>query len=96
VGDRITFADLAFISWNDRVDEILGVTNDQKFAGFPHLQDWHERMVSRPAWKRTMETRARCMSDQGLDWNGLPKGVTKYEDYDSYVQKRKNEDEEIN
>ncbi|KAI0466915.1 glutathione S-transferase [Xylaria cf. heliscus] len=75
VGDKMTFADLAFVPWNDRLDATLGVPDADKFKGFPHVQDWHERMVQRPAWKKAMALRARLMDEQGLDWNGAPKGT---------------------
>lgn len=61
VGDRMTFADLAFVPWNDRLDAALGVPYDKKFEGFPHVQAWHESMVKRPSWIKAMEVRARLM-----------------------------------
>lgn len=85
VGNRLTFADLSFVPWNDRLDATLGVPDDQKFAGFPHVQAWHESMVQRPSWKKSMEIRARLMDDQGLDWNGMPKGTKSFQDYEASI-----------
>lgn len=81
VGDKITFADLAFVSWNDRLDVVLMVGAEIKFSGFPNLQAWHERMVARPSWNTAMEIRAKLMDEQGLTWNGMPKGVSDVEEY---------------
>ena len=81
VGDKITFADLAFVPWNDRLDVVLMVEDDKKFDGFPKVKAWHERMASRPSWKKAMEIRAQLMDEQGLMWNGMPKGVTNMEEY---------------
>lgn len=85
VGDRITFADLAFVPWNDRLDATLGVPDDKKFEGFPHVQAWHESMVKRPSWIKAMEIRARLMDEQGLDWNGMPKGTKSFQDYEANI-----------
>ncbi|KAI4175067.1 MAG: hypothetical protein LQ346_008130 [Caloplaca aetnensis] len=81
VGDKMTFADLAFVPWNDRLDVVLMVAEEKKFDGFPNVKAWHERMVSRPSWRKAMETRARLMDEQGLMWNGMPKGVSNMDEY---------------
>ncbi|VUC37053.1 unnamed protein product [Clonostachys rosea] len=81
VGDRITYTDLAFMPWNDRLDATLGVPDDKKFEGFIHVKAWHERMTKRPSWVKAMELRARLMDEQGLDWNGMPKGTTNFQGY---------------
>lgn len=89
VGDRITYADLAFIPWNDRLDATLGVPDDKKFEGFPHVKAWHEVMTARPSWVKAMDTRARLMDEQGLDWNGMPKGTSNYQEYQDSLNKGK-------
>ena len=81
VGDKITFADLAFGPWNDRLEVVLMVEDDKKFDGFPNVKAWHERMISRPSWKTAMEIRARLMDEQGLMCIGMPKGVSNMEEY---------------
>ncbi|KAG8162091.1 hypothetical protein KVR01_007856 [Diaporthe batatas] len=75
VGDRMTFADLAFVPWNDRLDATLGVPYDKKFEGFPHVQAWHESMVKRPSWIKAMDIRARLLEEQGFGRDGMPKGT---------------------
>ena len=81
VGDKITFADLAFVPWNDRLDVVLMVEQEKKFDGFPRVKAWHERMTSRPSWKKAMGIRAKLMDEQGSTWNGMPKGVSSMEEY---------------
>ncbi|KAF2837869.1 glutathione S-transferase [Patellaria atrata CBS 101060] len=66
VGDKITFADLAFPTWNDRIDAIILCPPEAKFEAHPNVKAWHERMTSRPSWKKAMETRAKLMDEQGL------------------------------
>ncbi|KAI2471617.1 glutathione S-transferase [Annulohypoxylon bovei var. microspora] len=65
VGDKMTYADLAFATWNERSDVVLECAPEDKFQGFPDLQAWHERMTRRPSWKAAMNTRARLMDEQG-------------------------------
>lgn len=67
VGDKMTYADLAFVVWNERTDALAP---DDKFQGFPHLQAWHGQMTGRASWKKAMETRTMLMDEQGLDWHG--------------------------
>ncbi|CAH0046311.1 unnamed protein product [Clonostachys solani] len=87
VGDRITYADLAFVPWNDRLDATLGVPSDKKFEGFPNVKEWHERMTKRPSWVKAMKLRARLMDEQGLDWNGMPKGTANFQEYQESIAK---------
>lgn len=86
VGDKITYADLAFATWNDRSDAVLQCAPEDKFKGFPRVQAWHERMTSRPSWKNAMETRARLMDEQNLDWNGMPKGLKSMAEYEAKIK----------
>ncbi|KAL8751472.1 MAG: hypothetical protein Q9184_006060 [Pyrenodesmia sp. 2 TL-2023] len=86
VGDKMTFADLAFVPWNDRLDVVLMVGHEMKFDGFPNVKAWHERMVSRPSWKKAMEIRAKLMDEQGLMSNGMPKGVSNMDEYMKRIQ----------
>ncbi|KAK2592797.1 Transcriptional regulator ure2 [Conoideocrella luteorostrata] len=85
VGDRITYADLSFLPWNERLDVTLGVPREQMFDGFPIVKDWHERMASRLSWKKCMEIRARLMEDQGLDWHGMPKDTKSFQQYEADI-----------
>ncbi|KAI1496200.1 glutathione S-transferase [Biscogniauxia marginata] len=86
VGDKMTYADMAFVPWNERVDTSLGVPEPEKFNGFPNVKAWHERMTSRKSWKNAMETRARLMDEQGLMWNGMPKGTKSFSEYQAKIE----------
>jgi len=56
VGNRLTYADLSFISWNNFVlYGIEGVKEDFAANKFPQVKKWHEKLVARDAWKKTME-----------------------------------------
>lgn len=86
VGDKMTYADLAFVPWNDRLDFVILATPEQKFDGFPNVKAWHERMTSRPSWKRAMEKRDKLMDDQGLMPNGMPKGINNIAEYEAKMK----------
>lgn len=86
VGDKMTYADLAFAPWNDRIDSVILCAPEDKFAGFPHVQAWHERIISRPAWKRAMEIRTGLMERQGLDnATGRPARYKTYQEIEAAV-----------
>jgi glutathione S-transferase len=87
VGDKMTFADLSFTVWNDRIDSLILCAPDKKFEGFPNVQAWHERMTGRPTWKKIMETRVRLMDEQGLQPNGMPKGINSFEEFQAMMIK---------
>jgi glutathione S-transferase len=91
IGNKCTFADLSFAPWNDRVDTLLMVSAEQKFEDFPNTKAWHERITARPSWKKAMKTRAKLMDDQGLQWNGMPKGVNNMQEYKEMVKKHAEE-----
>lgn len=81
----MTFADLAFVPWNDRLESVLLCPDENKFDGFPNVKAWHERMTARGAWKRAMEKRAKLMDEQGLMWNGMPKGMKNFQEYEAKI-----------
>lgn len=86
VGDKMTYADLAFAPWDDRTDALLECTTADKFDGFPHLAAWHERVTARDSWVKAMDTRARLMDEQGLDWHGMPKGMKNMAEYQAKIK----------
>ncbi|GAB1313704.1 Transcriptional regulator ure2 [Madurella fahalii] len=85
VGNKMTFADMAFLPWNFRLSEVLVQSWDEVFEGTSHVRAWHEKMVELPSWKRSMEHRARLMDEQGLQWNGVPKGIETFTDYEKKI-----------
>jgi glutathione S-transferase len=92
VGDKCTFADLAFVPWNERIDATTLCAPDKKFDGFPNVQAWHERMLARASWKKAMEDRDGLMDEQGLQPNGMPKGINNMEEYQELIKKHKEAD----
>ncbi|KAK6073244.1 glutathione S-transferase domain-containing protein [Seiridium cupressi] len=85
VGNKMTFADIAFVPWNFRLSEVMNTSWDEVWAGLPHVRAWHERMIELPSWKRSMEIRARLMDEQGLQWNGVPKGIGTFTEYEKEI-----------
>ncbi|KAK2604189.1 hypothetical protein N8I77_007138 [Diaporthe amygdali] len=85
VGDKMTFADMAFVSWNFLLSDILLQPWDEVWEDVPHVRAWHERMVQLPSWKHCMERRAVLMNEQGLQWNGIPKGIENFAEYEAQI-----------
>ncbi|KAI0154318.1 glutathione S-transferase [Xylariaceae sp. FL1272] len=63
VGDKLTYADMAFVPWNAQLDAIMRVDAGKKFEGFPHVQSWHQRMAQRPSCVKAMKKRDETMPD---------------------------------
>lgn len=82
----MTYADLAFVPWNDNIDKITLCPPEAKFEGFPNVKAWHKRMTSRPTWAKAMDIRARLMDEQGLLPNGMPKGVSNMAEYEAKME----------
>ncbi|KAK3331204.1 glutathione S-transferase [Apodospora peruviana] len=89
VGDKMTFADMAFVPWNFRLAEVLTVSEDEAWDGFPLTRAWHDKMVATPSWGRAMKLRARLMDEQGLQWNGVPKGIETFTEYETKIAEAK-------
>ncbi|KAF7534334.1 hypothetical protein G7054_g6318 [Neopestalotiopsis clavispora] len=85
VGNKMTYADMAFVPYNCRMSELMEKPWDEIWEGAPHVRAWHERMIELPSWKRSMEIRARLMDEQGLQWNGVPKGIDTFTDYEKQI-----------
>jgi glutathione S-transferase len=73
VGDKCTYADLAFVPYHEIVQWFLGVDDSQKFEGYPTVAAWHERMRTRPSWQTCVEKRVQLLDKFGLQPNGFPK-----------------------
>ncbi|KAK4121286.1 glutathione S-transferase [Parathielavia appendiculata] len=74
IGGKMTFADMAFVPWNFRLSEVLMQSWDEVWAGLPHVRAWHERM-----------RRAVLMDEQGLQWNGVPKEIETFTEYEEKI-----------
>ncbi|KAM7183111.1 Glutathione S-transferase, C-terminal-like protein [Naviculisporaceae sp. PSN 640] len=68
VGDKMTFADMAFVTWNCRLVALLGQSYDQVWEGFPRTRAWHEKMARLPSWNRALawQRQGSLMDQQGL------------------------------
>lgn len=88
VGDKCTYADLAFLPWNTRVNMALNTPpGEDPLDPWPNVQAWTRRMEARPSWKRSMEIRDKLMGEQGLQPNGMPKGITNMAEYEAFMAK---------
>lgn len=87
VGDKSTYADLAFVTWNDRMDMVLGVPDSKPLKEFPNVEAWHNRMVGRESFRKAMEVREKMMDEQGLMPNGMPKGVNNMAEYEDKMKR---------
>ncbi|QKX56747.1 uncharacterized protein TRUGW13939_03853 [Talaromyces rugulosus] len=92
VGGKCTFADLAFLPWNARLDSVLLTPpGEDPLTPYPNVQAWHQRMLARDSWKKVISTRDKLMDDQGLQPNGMPKGITNMKEYEEYMEKQATE-----
>ena len=63
VGDKVTIADLAFISWLVSVPFVFG----EKYEGleidktYPNYSAWLQRLLARPAVQKTLQARQEAM-----------------------------------
>ncbi|KAI1104730.1 glutathione transferase [Jackrogersella minutella] len=61
VGDKCTYADLSFISWNLTLGALFpGGTVDVE-KEFPEYHRWHTNMTKRPATKKVLDYREDCI-----------------------------------
>ncbi|PYI10678.1 glutathione transferase [Aspergillus sclerotiicarbonarius CBS 121057] len=93
VGEKCTFADLAFVPWNCQLHMVLGMKEGEPLQTYPNVRDWHARMVGREAWKKAMMVRRRLMMEQGLEASGMPKGVRNIVEYVQLIAKGETEGE---
>lgn len=85
VGNKMTFADMAFAPWDFRLTEVLLQTPDQVWENAPHARAWHEKMVALPSWVKIMKKRDELMSSQNLQWNGVPEGIENFTEYEKKI-----------
>jgi glutathione S-transferase len=57
VGDKCTYADLAFAHYNDLVDVFLGYEKGETLEGFPNVKAWHGRMTGKASWGKIKKMR---------------------------------------
>lgn len=49
VGDKITFADLAFVAWNGAINIFMKDRTEWNIDEYPNFKRWQEAMLSRPS-----------------------------------------------
>jgi glutathione S-transferase len=59
VGNKCTYADIAFITWQTSINKIIDY---DPAKDFPNVQAWLDRMIARPAIKKVMEEREKRMA----------------------------------
>lgn len=57
VGDKCTYADLAFVPWDAMIPFVLGPDSESLFESAPNFKKWHDALMARPAVKKTMDYR---------------------------------------
>jgi glutathione S-transferase len=66
VGDKVTYADLAFVTWHVA---LAGIFSPPEFKDqwditkHPHYQKWVETMLARPAVKKVLEEQQRLVAE---------------------------------
>ena len=53
VGNKCTYADLAFVMWNTQIDLIMN-GHDWNIAVYPNFRRWQEAMLARDSLKKVM------------------------------------------
>ncbi|KAI2465421.1 glutathione transferase [Annulohypoxylon bovei var. microspora] len=61
VGDRCTYADLAFVPWNTALSTMFPGGALDLEREFPEFHRWHLGMAGRPATKKVLEYREECV-----------------------------------
>lgn len=93
VGEKCTYADLAFLPWNCQLGMLIPSDDDHDIlALYPWVKAWQERMEGRESWKRAMVVREKLMREQGLGSNGMPVGVRDIGEYEEVIRRREEED----
>lgn len=61
VGDKVTCADLSFLTWGAAIDFLAGDMKIEKGAAY---QAWFSDLMSRPAVKKVFEAKSKAMAAQ--------------------------------
>ncbi|KAI8631707.1 glutathione S-transferase [Xylariaceae sp. FL1651] len=85
VGNKMTFADMAFVPWNGRLPDVTQKSYEEIWAGVPHARAWHERMAELPSWKKCLQLREYYLNANNLQWNGIPKGIETFTEYEAQI-----------
>jgi glutathione S-transferase len=55
VGDKMTFADMAFVPYNSILHRFFECQPEDAFNDYPNVGSWHQRMSSRDSWRKVMD-----------------------------------------
>lgn len=63
VGDKCTYADLAFFMWDEQIEMVMASFPEEwDAANFPHHKKWHGCIMDRPAVKKIVDEKAKLLS----------------------------------
>lgn len=66
VGDKVCFADLMFVTWNNAVVGMLGKDFERELEEkSPKAWEWHQRLVARESVKKTYDAQERAKAALG-------------------------------
>lgn len=60
VGDKVTYADLAFVPWQMAVPWLLGEEHGQLEKDYPHYTAWNQRLMERESVKKIAADKAKA------------------------------------
>ncbi|KAI1822648.1 glutathione transferase [Xylaria intraflava] len=66
VGDKMTYADMAFVPYNYALHLLLKKPETEVFGDYPNVAAWHERLISRTSWARAIEVREALLQQQAV------------------------------
>ena len=63
VGDKVTYADLAFVPWFWLLPAIMGEDFEKEWeSSYPQSWAWYQKLSALPAVKETKDERAKAMA----------------------------------
>lgn len=65
VGNKCTYADLAFVPWQMNVPMLLGEDGAKLEQDYPNYSAWNKRLLERESVKKIAEDKAKAMSQSG-------------------------------
>lgn len=73
VGDKCTFADLAFVMWNMALPIMMQAAEHPERwveGKYPHFQRWQDSMMGRESVKKCLKVRQEMMDQEGRSVDG--------------------------
>lgn len=64
VGDKVTYADLIFVMWNEQIPSIFSAFPDRfDIKKYPHYKKWAETMKERESVKKILAEQQKVIAD---------------------------------